>query len=455
MNFPPGRAPLFLLVLAIASGLGVWLTHARYDAKQADLILATHARLHADIYRRRLPEFEQRHGVKVDVQEVEINAMRRRLQAAFLAGTAVPDLVEVPDNLAYYTSGPLDDIGFLDLTDWVKEKGFDRSFVSSRFSLYSTRGRIFALPHDVHPVMLAYRADIVEDELGIDMSKVRTWEDFVVVGRRLTRDLDGDGTIDRFALELSTERRAAILQLLMSQRGDNLFNERGEVAFDNASVAELLVWYVTQLRGPHKIGYNFGESSTAQPVWRAMKDGLVLFFFMPDWRTRQAEAWASGLAGKMKLMPLPAWKAGGIRTSTWGSTGLGIPKRGRNHALAKKLAEFLYVEMSDGGAAWAGLHILPPVKANWQEAEFEKPSALFRGQPYMKLFAELAPDVPPVWVSPFQGKAESALNQAFQACDTHYRSHGEKDLHAFAFAELKMRANQVRLYMTRGRFLDE
>jgi arabinosaccharide transport system substrate-binding protein len=455
MNFPLGRAPLFLLLLAIGSGIGVWISHRSYGDAQPDLILATHARLHADIYRNRIPEFEKRYGVKVDIQEVEINAMRRKLQAAFLAGTEVPDLVEVPDNLANYTNGPLKDIGFLDLTDWVKEKGFDQSFVASRFSLYTTRGRIFALPHDVHPVMLAYRADIVEDQLGFDMTQIQTWDDFVAMGRRITKDLDGDGTVDRYALELSTERRAAHLQILMSQRGDNLFNAQGEVAFDNDSVADLLVWYVTQLRGPQRIAYNFGESSTAQPLWRAMTDGLVLFYFMPDWRTRQAEQWASGLTGKMKLMPLPAWKPGGIRTSTWGSTGLGIPKRGRNPELAKKLAEFLYIEINDGGAAWAGLHILPPVKANWREPEFEKPSALFRGQPYMKLYAELAPQVPAVWVTPFQAKAENALNQAFQACDTFFRTNGERGFREFALAQLKLHADQVRLYMTRDRFLDQ
>lgn len=452
MNFPLGRAPLFLLLLSLGSGLAVLLTHGSYGEQRADLILATHARLHADIYRSRIPEFEKRHGVKVDIQEVEITAMRRKLQAAFLAGTEVPDLVEVPDNLANYTSGPLKDIGFLDLTDWVKEKGFDQSFVGSRFSLYTTRGHIFALPHDVHPVMLAYRADIVEDELGIDVSKITTWDEFVEMGQRITKDFNGDGLPDRYALELVAERRSAYLQLLMIQRGHNLFNERGEVTFDQPDVADLLMWYVHQLRGPQRIAFNPGEG---QPMWRAMTDGLVLFFFMPDWRTRQAMQWASGLSGKLKLMPLPAWKPGGIRTSTWGSTGLGIPKRGRNPELAKKLAEFLYVEINDGGKAWAGLHILPPVRANWHEAEFEKPSPLFRGQPFMKLYAGLAPQVPAVWVTPFQTKAEDALNQAFQACDAYFRANGDAGFREYAIAQLKLRADQVRLYMTRGRFLDQ
>lgn len=449
MNFPLGRAPFFLLLLAVGSGLGVWLTQGSYGETRADLILATHARLHADIYRKRIVAFEKRHNVKVDVQEVDINALRRRLQAAFLAGTEVPDLVEVPDNLANYTNGPLKDIGFLDLTDWIKEKKLDERMVPSRFSLYSTRGRIFALPHDVHPVMLAYRADIVEDELGIDVSKIKTWDDFVEVGRRITKDFDGDGVPDRYALELSVERRSAYLQVLMSQRGDNLFNERGEVAFDNERMAELLVWYVSQLRGPQRIAFNAGEG---QPMWRAMMDGLILFYIMPDWRTRQLEQWAPSLKGKMKLMPLPAWTEGGIRTSTWGSTGLGIPKKGRNHELAKKLAEFLYTEIDDGGQSWMGLHILPPVKTAWNEAAFEAPSPYFRGQAYMQLYAELAPTVPAVWVTPYQTKAESALNQVFQSCDTYFRANGATGFIEYARSQLKLRADQVRLYQTRGRF---
>ena len=73
----------------------------------------------------------------------------------------------------------------------------------------------------------------------------------------------------------------------------------------------------------------------------------------------------------------------------------------------------------------------------------------------MKLYSELAPSVPPVWVTPFQTKAEDALNQAFQACDAYYRANGDKGFREFALAQLKIRAEQVRLYMTRGRFLHD
>ena len=46
---------------------------------------------------------------------------------------------------------------------------------------------MFALPHDVHPVMLAYRRDLFE-QLGIDVNKLTTWDEFARVGRQVTQD---------------------------------------------------------------------------------------------------------------------------------------------------------------------------------------------------------------------------------------------------------------------------
>jgi arabinosaccharide transport system substrate-binding protein len=88
-------------------------------------------------------------------------------------------------------AGPLDGVGFLDLTDRIKAEGLDQKINASSFTPWSTRGRIFGLPHDVHPVMLGYRADMVE-AAGIDVSKIETWEDFITVLSPLLYDANGN-----------------------------------------------------------------------------------------------------------------------------------------------------------------------------------------------------------------------------------------------------------------------
>jgi arabinosaccharide transport system substrate-binding protein len=451
MIFPFGKAPFFIFLTAVITGLGVLLTHSRYGADPPDLIVTTHARLHADIYRERIPEFERRHGVRVEVQEIEQDAFRTRLQAAFDLGLDVPDLVEIPQNPAAFLRGPIDSIGFLDITEWVRENRLDERIVESRFDMWRSRGVTFGLPHDVHPVMLAYRADIIEDELGIDVSKIETWSDFVAMGREVTADLTGNGRIDRFALELPADG-GDILNILLLQRGVPLFDRNGEVAFDSEEAVDVVIWYLEQLYGPRRIGYDLGYG---QPQWRGMMDGVVLFYFTPDWRTRTIEQFAPAVSGKMKLMPLPAWAPGERRTSTWGATGAAVTRDSRNPELAKKLLEFLYLDMSDGGRSWADLRILPPAMESWSLPVFQEPNPFWRDQPIMTLFAELGEDVPPANVTPYTPRAEAKRNEAFLNCATYYRNHGEEGLREFVRKELRRAADQVRVFADRNVLIDQ
>ena len=439
MNFPFGRAPFFILIVALVCGIAVIVTHGSYGRKRPTLVMLTAARLHADIYLSKLPEFERRNNVTVDVQVMDQFALRTRLQAAFATGGEVPDVVEMPQYASYFLRGPTKDVGLLDLTDWVAANKLQERMVASRFSMWQRRGVVFGLPHDVHPTMLAYRADIVEDELKIDVSKIKTWDDFVAMARPIV-------TANRFALELSNSGSYWLSMLLM-QRGIGLFNADGEVTFDSEATTDVVVWYLQQLHGPQKIAYDLG---TSQPLWRGMRDGVVLFYFTPDWRTRSIEQYAPDLKGKMKLMPLPAWTPGGIRTSTWGASGIGATKGSRNPELAKKLMEFLYVEQSDQGKGWMELHILPPVIEAWKLPIFDTPFPFYSNQPIMRMYANLAPDVPPAYASPYTPKAEDKLNEAFLNCSDYYQAHGEQGLREFVRAEFKRQADDVRAVIARN-----
>jgi arabinosaccharide transport system substrate-binding protein len=449
VNFPFGRLPFCLLLLALTSGIAVLVTHGRFNARRADLVLLTHARLHADTYRAMLPEFERKHGVRVDVQVMDQRTLRNRLQAAFLAGSEVPDLVEVHENLGNFSRGPVGEIGFLDLTEWVNASGLRDRMVSARFASYTAHGRIFALPHDVHPVMLAYRADIVEGQLGLDPTRWTTWETFAEAARGLTRDLDGDGVPDRYALEMPPDGKDT-LRLLLLQRGVGLFDADGHVTFDSEAAIETVAWYLRGSTGRRRFGFDPGKG---QPFYRALNDGLVLFYFTPDWRSRMFSTYAPALRGKMKLMPLPAWEAGGRRTSTWTSTGLAIAKHTTRPELARQLAEYLYLSPDAGGERAAALQIVPPLREAWSARAFDRPSAYFSGQPFMRLYAELAPAVPEVWATPYTQIAEEKLLEATVNSRRHLRNHGETGLREFVAVELKRRADEVRRLIARNRFL--
>lgn len=449
INYPYGKAAFIILVLALLSGAARFVLSLRRQTDQPDLVMAIFAPNHEEAYREVLPEFERQHGVTVQLQLVSQRALQSRLQSALLTGADVPDLVELLEgSIGYFARGPLEDVGFIDLTDRLHSEGLYDAMVESRYSLWASRGRIFALPHDVHPVTLAYRRDLIE-ELGIDVDALQTWDDFVAMGQKVVADLTGDGHIDRYALDTPLNS-TAVIQMLLLQRGGQIFDEQGNVVFDSELTADTIAWYVRQTIGPDRIGY---EAGWGQSLVKAMNDGLVLFFFCPDWRTKAFEMDMPHLHGKLGLMPLPAWEPGGRRTSSWGGTGLAITKSSKNPELAWELAKFLYLDTAELGKRFRSMNIVPPLKAAWDLPAFDEQRPFFGGQPIGRLFADLAPQTPPTYISPYSGLASVKMTDVYLDAIDHYRTHGEVGLKEQIRDNLARQADYVRKVLARNVFL--
>jgi len=455
MKFPYGTAPLAILLLAVASGMCLVVPRESAemsDARAPDLVYATFVKEHAEAYRPAIAKFEQRYGVKIQLEVVDQKALQDRLQSALQVGAQVPDMVELLyGTLGLFTRGPLEGVGFVDLTDQVHKTGLYDRLVRNRFVRWSSRGHIFALPHDVHPVMLAYRRDLVE-QLGIDVNQLSTWDEFCRVGRQVVAKTTGpDGIPAHYMIDLPNDGSDVLLFLIL-QHGGSLFNAAGEVAFDSEQSLDVMCWYVKQEIGKDRISFPCGMG---QGFSMAVIDGLCLFYMCPDWRTIGIESDIPSVAGKMSLMPLPAWYPGGVRTSTWGGTGLAFTKQCRNFDLAWKLAMYLYYDPDQLGPRFAATHILPPLKAAWNRPEFFQPSAFWSGVELGRAYAQLAPDVPQEHDTAYNSMAISKLSEAYSNTADYYASHGDQGLRDYARAELHRCADRVRVIMDRNVFLKE
>ena len=452
MSFPFGRAPLGILLITLVAVAGVAMTSRTSRGREKpDLIFTVFSKEHAAAYQQAIPAFEAKHHCTVELQVVDWRALQSRLQSAIQVGAAVPDTVELIDgSMSFFIKGRVEDVGLVDLTDRLRQSGLHDQLVVNRFAKWSSRGHIFALPHDVHPTMLAYRKDIVQ-QLGIDVGKLTTWDEFARVGREVvTKDLDGDGTPDRYMLDLPADG-GDVLQLLALQRGGQFFNEAGDVAFDSDAFVEAICWYIKQSQGDGRISFPVGWG---QNLAKAMSDGLVLFYFCPDWRTMQFEMDVPNLKGKLGLMPLPAWESGGRRTSTWGGTGLVFPKGGRNFELAWQLAQHLYYDDAQLGPRFGQTNILPPLKRAWTQPEFHKIDDYWQIS-LGEAFVPLADNVPPAPSHAYYFSAVSKLSKAFTRAAEHYRAHGEDGLREQVRGDLHACAEEVRRMIRRNVFLHD
>jgi arabinosaccharide transport system substrate-binding protein len=442
-SYPFGLAAFALLCLAVLSGLALALTPP--PESKATLTMWTFAKPHYEAYQKLVPEFERTHpGAKVDLQLVSNNGLAQRLQAAFQADLDVPDVCEIEISSAgSFFRGPVNHVGFADLTDRINREGLQQKMVAARFAPYTSRGRIFGLPHDVHPVMLAYRRDIMEKE-GIDVDQIKTWDDFIKVGQKLTIPQK------RYMIEMS-DTGSDQLEVCLFQRGGGYFDPDGKVIFDNEIAAETMEWYVPLVarNSKTKIANNL-SSSYGAVIAQGMQSGYFVCLVAPDWRTKGIEQDIAPLNGKMALMPLPAVTPGGRRTSTWGGTMLGITKHCKNQDLAWEWAKLIYLDQESLPERFEGTNILPPLRAAWENPAFKKPRPYWSNEPLGSEYAALAGDVPFQYTSPFISVAKSKLGQALVSCVQYYNANGEKGFDAFVRQTLKDQAAEVRKQVARN-----
>lgn len=339
---------------------------------------------------------------RVSLSTLSTGALAQRAQASFWAQTPSADLMEVEQPMiGRFVAGPIDEVGFYDLTDILREEGIDQRLNPPSFAPWTSRGRVFGLPHDVHPVLLCYRADLVE-AAGINVDDIQTWDDFERLMRPLIADLNGDGTADRYLLGL-WYTSLDDLQVLLLQAGGGTFDPDGNSLIASEANARVIARVVSWCLGPDRIAIDAPEFS---PSGNQLKlEGRVVAALMPDWL---AGVWINAmpaLAGKLKLMPIPAWEPGGRRTSVRGGTMLAIPKTTQDFDTAWAFAKELYLSPDLARELFVTNHIISPIMELWDEPYYAERSDYFSGQQSGLAYIEQALNVPPRSSSPFHQTA--------------------------------------------------
>ncbi len=357
---------------------------------------------HLAMYDPVLEDREAADELDLHVSLMSIAALKSRMMSGFFGGLDTADLIEVERaTVGQAFMGPVDAIGFRDLTSRLRDEGLLDTFNPPSLSPWSVDGRVFGLPHDVHPVMLAYRADLVE-AAGIDLQQATTWQEFFALLQPVMTDADGDGKPDRYALSMWVTQQDNI-ELLLMQGGGALFAADGSPTVDSARNAALLAEIVSWCAGPNRVVTDVDEFSAAGHQDRI--NGVAIAYLCPDWMCSVWRMHVPQIGGKMKLMPLPAFEPGGRRTSVRGGTMLGFPRTSKNFDRAWEIAMLLYNSPEIARTLYKEVDIITPVQSLWSDPVYDEPDPFFMGQAKGRMFIELAPDVPVRTSSPYNQNA--------------------------------------------------
>ena len=227
-----------------------------------------------EYFKKFLPEFEEKTGMKVNIEEVTYTAMHEKLipQLSLAEGQGAYDVIIVDKQ---WVGEFLCADWLLPLDDYIKRDGFDTSvYVPAMFEMLgAVNGVTYMLPYYNYSMGLVYRTDIFTDpklqeeykaQFGVPLEVPKTLDEHVQVAKFLTRDTNGDGTADQYGLAMQLARfpsYAEYMHLLHGQ-GKGYYDENWKAEVNSEAgmkaINSLLDLYKNATT-PAATGYFFNE----------------------------------------------------------------------------------------------------------------------------------------------------------------------------------------------------
>jgi arabinosaccharide transport system substrate-binding protein len=453
VTFPLGRPILAMIFTAVLAGT---LILFRHSPPRADLALWVSADLHARMYQSTrdgpslLDQFHARTGKSVRLDLINTQAMDVRLLSLFMfaqgnssgADTASPDVVEVPlESIGKYFRPPVDEVGFLPLNEYLAKSGWMDRIVPSRFSPWSKGGRIFGVPHDLHPCTLSYRKDLF-DAAGVDLESASTWPELQVRCLAFQKYWIDHGR-PRTALGMSSSRTDS-LSVLLRQQHVELVDADLSLHFIDPKVVSTLCWYARAVAGPKRIATDLNPSAGQSAVDLVSDD--VCGLITPDWMVADLKQYGPGLSGKLRMIPLPRFNDGDARTASWGGTMIGITKTCRNPDLAWRLIEQLYLDPAAIRERQKTSGILPPIREYWVDPVYHQADSFYGRQKIDELYIQLAGELPETRMTPYTAQAQIFFALVLNQAVAKVRSGNDADLESVCqkwLADAQARLNSM------------
>ncbi|MFT4156756.1 MAG: sugar ABC transporter substrate-binding protein [Microbacterium sp.] len=287
-------------------------------------------------YTAAIEEFEKANDVDVKIIMTTAEEYSTKLKAA-ITGRQIPDVFYIdPGSVqAYVGSGIIKDItkeveASADL-DNVWAYGVD----SYRFDgKLMGQGPIYAMPKDVGPFSFGYNKTMFE-AAGVplpDKDKPYTWDEFIDVAKQLTKDTNGDGTLDQWGTGLNVVWN--LQSFVWSNGGDWVNEDRTEVTVNSPEFVEALQFFADM--GPkYGVTPSVSDAQTLDTYQRWMQ-GQIGFFPVGPWDVPTYEK----LDFEWDLIPYPVGATG--KPATWtGTLGIAVSESTKNPELAADLAIYL------------------------------------------------------------------------------------------------------------------
>ena len=383
-----------LLLLSLLIGVGT-------TAAQDDITLTiwTFGSFFTDFYEGIEADYKEiAPHVSIVVEEIPYGQLYDNLQGALVAGMGAPDIVDVEQGvISRFLKG---EPGLVPLNDMIAP--YEDDYIMAKTGLYAHQGTIYGIDHCLCPVVLYYRHDIFA-EAGIEMP-IATWDEYIEAAAALT-----DQGIA--ALDLDDRGWGDYYMLLLQSGSPGFFDAEGNVIVDSPGNIAVLEWYLGLLESGVAIA-----TADSQTAYGLMAEGKIAAAIGADWYGGFIKNNVADTAGLWQAAPLPAFEAGGARTSTHGGTAYSITAQSEHPEEAWQYIEFALFNEANKIFEFEVNNLLPPVLSHLDNEALLGPDPYFNNQSLGELFLELAAEVPHQTRGPWFNEASTLVgNAVFEA----------------------------------------
>lgn len=258
-----------------------------------------------------MPESPYTYNITQSVTPAADNATKAL--TALTTGVNVPDIIGLGSQF-FPTLAKVAPEGLVDFTDLVAE---DR--VTSRDSLDSVDGHLYGVESGYGLGAYFYNSKMF-DELGIDPSSIKTWDDLITIGQDKAPGVALDGVMDG----------VGGYAFYLSQRGGSIFDADGNVTIDTPESADVLNFMKRGIdAGVLKL---FASADFyGAPNYAAMQQNAVIGYAYPDWFLAYfMKPNLQDQVGDWRAMTMPTFSQGGFKTGLGNGHAWLVPKNGDN-----------------------------------------------------------------------------------------------------------------------------
>lgn len=263
---------------------------------------------------------------------------------------------------------------------------------------------VYAIPQDVGPMMLYYRADEFE-RLGLAVPK--TWDDFAQLARTVRQK-----SPKQYLTTFSSQDPGWFVGLAQ-QAGANWWSIKGNAW--TVSVNDAATKKVADYWGGLVAEGAVDNKPMYTPEWnKQLNDGTLLAWPSAVWGPGVLSGNAADTAGKWKITALPQWSAGEAKTGSWGGSSTAVTAGSKHKDAAVKFATWLNTseEATTGLVTEGGIY--PAATSAQSGPALAKAPAFFSNQPdFYTLAKEIASTAAGFTFGPNVNVTHSTYKDAF------------------------------------------